>query len=244
MTTLGIGKDKHQGEHDQPSLRTSSNRGWIRLLPRFILFSLAILIFAMVIGAIFLIFPELRSHEAGVNRISLILNILQCAAILAAFSWFVSTNQFQPRAAFDLACNFFRVSNDRLVAELEFILDNKGLIDIYISDLICSVHTLNDRSNWSTLTPNNQLEFPRRLIPNEGAESKLASVIPKSFGYAHVRSGVRQTITYIVSLPSDTEIIRVTSSFKYSPFPGDYHTARRVFLIPPRCQLLPGQSQI
>ena len=204
----------------------------IRVLPRFILVALTVLVTFIIAGEALLAFGFFKGAEPGARVISIILNILQCAVIFGGVAWFIATTQFQPRAGFDIACTFFRLSDNQLIAEVQFILENKGFIDIFVSDLKCSIHTLGS-GTLEVKAGTYEVKFPRRLIPVPPKKEPIV-VIPRQFGYIYVRAGVSQVVTHIVSLPQDVEIIRITSGFSYSPFPGDDHTARRIFLAPPR----------
>jgi len=210
--------------------RHNTRQRLIRVLPRALLGALSILVAAITFLEAYLAFRVYGGSDNGARAISIVLNILQCATIAGGVAWFFATTQFQPRAAFDVESAFFRLNNDRLVAEVRFIFENKGFIDIFISDLAYTVHTLDD-GGLHAKVGNDALVFPRRLVPSDPAKRR-ASVIPEAFRYVYVRPGVRQMLTHIVSLPPETEIVRVTAGFSYSFLPGDYHTTRRVFSVP------------
>jgi hypothetical protein len=191
----------------------------------------ALIMLVTIVGESLLAFGLFHGLPAASRFVGIILNILQCAVILSGVSWFISTTQFQPRAAFDIACTFFRINQNRLVAEVQFIFENKGFVDIYVDDLTYSIHTVG-REQPPKTSSGDEIKFAIRLIPSDRSRDRLP-VIPESLGYVYIRPGVRQCITRIVSLRPDVEVISVTSGFSYSPIRGDEHTSQRVFLVPP-----------
>lgn len=147
-------------------------------------------------------------------------------AICAAAWWFLVTTKFKPRIQFDLDCNFFRLEqNDKdLIAELQFIFENKGFVEHRLYNLNISVHTLESENELSSKEKTKELIFSKRILPQ-------VCIVPKKYKYFFIRPGSRQVITHSISIPKNLSVIRVTAGFDYERS-GDYpHTARKIFKV-------------
>jgi hypothetical protein len=149
-------------------------------------------------------------------------------AITAAAWWFLATTRFKPRIQFELDCQFFEIeaSPDNVVAELQFIFENKGFVEHRLYNLLVSVHALGESSGVSERAETRELLFKEQIL-------QKVSIVPKKFGYYFVRPGARQVITHIITVPKKHGIIRVTAGFEYHRGDRYPHTARRVFEIKP-----------
>ena len=152
-------------------------------------------------------------------------NLASTTAIIAAGIWFIRTTQYKRRLQFDLDCRFVRINNDEfIIAELQFIVENKGFVEHRLYNLKASAHTFNSEVDLKEEEESKELIFDRII---------LDKVEIKSFRhrYFFVRPGVRQVITHIIKVPSSASAIRVTSSFNYNKSGKSSHTARKVFKV-------------
>jgi hypothetical protein len=158
--------------------------------------------------------------------IGIVNDVVSILAILAAAWWFLTTTKFKPRIQFDLGCNFLELINNKdfLVAELQFIFENKGFIEHRLYNLNVSVHTLESEKNIQNKVETKELIFKKQLLP-------MVSIVPKVYGFYFVRPGVKQIITHIINVPRSLSIIRVTASFDYDNSGRWPHTARNVFEV-------------
>jgi hypothetical protein len=140
------------------------------------------------------------------------------AAILAAAIWFFATRKFR---SYDLPSN-----PEKKVAEIQFCIENKGLVNHRMCELNVSIHSLQTDSQLEVKDKTGELVFPRVLL-------KKTNIVPSDFGYYFVRPGVRQLITHIVPLDADISLIRVTAGFQYDRHARFPHTVRRVFQTHP-----------
>src|SRR4029453_7439911 len=120
-------------------------------------------------------------------------NIASIGAVIAAGVWFIYTTQFKQRLQFDVECRFAHLlENPRsLLAELQFIFENKGFVEHRLWNLTVSVHALETERQLRAKPDSNEINFPRRLLPQ-------TQLVPKRYGYYFVRPGVRQVITHII----------------------------------------------
>lgn len=158
---------------------------------------------------------EIGSHVASI------------LAVGAAACWFLYTTQFKPRLQFDLDCQFVRLQQNpkRLLAELQFIFENKGFVEHRLWNLNVSVHGLDTENTLSSKEATGEIQFSTRLLPK-------TQLVPQQYGYYFVRPGVRQIITHTIEIPSVLSAIRVTSSFDYHRDDRYPHTTRRIFSVP------------
>ena len=156
-------------------------------------------------------------------------NVASIAAVIAAGGWFIYTSKFKQRLQFDLDCRFVPLAQNprSLIAELQFIFENKGFVEHRLWNLTVSVHALDTESQLNVRSGNNEIVFHTRILPEK-------QLVPQKYGYYFVRPGVRQVITHIVEIPADVSVIRVTSSFNYNRDKSYPHTARRIFPVPKR----------
>jgi len=147
-------------------------------------------------------------------------------AIVAAAWWFLVTTKFKPRIQFDLDCKFFPLGQnaDFLVAELQFIFENKGFVEHKLYNLNLSVHALESETALKRKERTNELVFKKRIL-------EQISLVPEKYKFYFVRPGARQVITHIFTVPKDASVIRVTSSFDYVRSDKFPHTSRRIFRV-------------
>jgi hypothetical protein len=164
--------------------------------------------------------------EATKTLISAASDAVSILAIGAAALWFLTTTKFKPRIQFDLGCNFLPINenNDSLIAELQFIFENKGFVEHRLYNLNVSVHTLQSENDLSVKPVTKELLFKRQLLPR-------VSIVPKAYNFYFVRPGTRQVVTHITVVPKSISVIRVTASFDYGGSRRWPHTARRVFEV-------------
>jgi hypothetical protein len=150
------------------------------------------------------------------------------AAILAAAWWFFVTTKYKQRIQFDIECNFLSLTTNRdfVIAELQFIFENKGFIEHRFYNLNVSVHSLESEDDLKEKDNTKELLFKKQLLPK-------VSIVPEQFGYYFVRSDARQVITHIIKVPISLSVVRVTASFDYSRGDKYPHTTRRVFRVCP-----------
>jgi hypothetical protein len=158
--------------------------------------------------------------------ISTVSDAVSILAIGAAALWFLTTTKFKPRIQFDLDCNFLPINenNDSLIAELQFIFENKGFVEHRLYNLNVSVHTLQSDNDLPVKPVTKELLFNRQLLPR-------VSIVRKAYNFYFVRPGTRQVITHIMVFPKSISVIRVTASFDYGDSRRWPHTARRVFKV-------------
>jgi hypothetical protein len=154
-------------------------------------------------------------------------DIASIAAVLGAGAWFVYTTQFKQRLQFDVDCRFVRLPHNprALLAELQFIFENKGFVEHRLWNLTVSVHALEEESRLEAKAATQEIQFQTRVLPK-------TELVPKQYGYYFVRPGVRQVITHIIEVPVDLSVIRVTASFEYNRDKEYPHTVRRIFSVP------------
>jgi hypothetical protein len=147
-------------------------------------------------------------------------------AIVAAAWWFFVTARFRRRIQFDVDCSFFQVNpvSNWIIAELQFIFENKGFVEHKLYDLTVSVHAVESEVEPKVKSETKELFFNRRLLPR-------VSIVPRATGFFFIRPGVRQVITHIITIPASVSVIRVTSSFGYKKLDQYPHTARRIFKV-------------
>ncbi len=139
---------------------------------------------------------------------------------------FIYTTQFKPRLQFDLDCHFVALRNsEQLLAEIQFIFENKGFVEHRLWNLNASVHAIKSEQNLTARRITHETEFDERLLP-------AVQLVPKQYGYYFVRPGVRQIITHTIAIPASVSAIRITASFDYGKDKQFPHTARRVFQVP------------
>ena len=117
----------------------------------------------------------------------IISKVASFAAIVAAAWWFFVTTKFKQRIQFDLGCSFHPLDTnaDSVVAELQFIFENKGFIEHRLYNLNISVHTLESERELQEKEKTKELLFKKQLLPK-------VSVVPKEIGFYFVRPGARQ----------------------------------------------------
>ena len=153
-------------------------------------------------------------------------NIASTVAIIAAGIWFIRTTQYKRRLQFDLDCRFVRINNNDefIIAEVQFIVENKGFVEHRLYNLKVSLHTFNSEVDLKEEEESKELIFDRIILDKVEIQSFRKR-------YFFVRPGVRQVITHIVKVPSSISAIRVTSSFNYNKSGKSSHTARKVFKV-------------
>ena len=166
---------------------------------------------------------NLETIKTWSNIISDVISVL---AIGAAAWWFLMTTKFKPRIQFDLDCKFLALNGnaDSLIAELQFIFENKGFIEHRLYHLNVSAHTLESEESLREKEITRELLFKKQLLPK-------VSIVPKRYGFYFVRPGARQVITHIISVPKSVSVIRVTAGFDYDRSGHYPHTSRRVFEV-------------
>ncbi|HEX8129226.1 MAG TPA: hypothetical protein VF527_09010 [Pyrinomonadaceae bacterium] len=164
---------------------------------------------------------ELETVETWAGIINDLISVL---AIAAAAWWFFMTTKFKPRIQFDLGCDFLSLkgNDDALIAELQFIVENKGFVEHRLYHLHVSVHTLESEESLKEKEMTRELLFKKQLLPK-------VTIVPKRYGYYFVRPGARQVITHIITVPKSISVMRVTASFDYDRAGEHHHTSRKVF---------------
>ncbi len=158
--------------------------------------------------------------------IETISHLFSILAIGAAAWWFFRTTKSKPRIQFDIDCKFLSLTkNDNdLIAELQFIFENKGFIEHRLYNLTVSIHAVESEKHLKEKAGTREFLFLKTLLPN-------VSIVPKKYGFYFVRPGVRQIITHIIRVPKAESIIRVTAGFDYNRSGKYPHTSRRVFEV-------------
>src|SRR4030095_2358144 len=119
-------------------------------------------------------------------------HIATILAVVAAGWWFLYTTQFKPRLQFDLDCHFVAINkSDQLLAEIQFIFENKGFVEHRLWNLNVSVHALKSEQNLTAKKSTQELQFDERLLP-------AVQLVPKQYEYYFVRPGVRQVLTHTI----------------------------------------------
>jgi hypothetical protein len=153
-------------------------------------------------------------------------HIASIVAIAAAGWWFIYTTQFKPRIQFDVDCKFVSLQNsEQLIAEIQFIFENKGFVEHRLWNLNVSVDALKSGRNLKIKEGTHELIFDEKVM------SKV-QLVPKEYEYYFVRPGVKQVITHTIEVSSSISAIRITASFDYNRNKDYPHTARRVFGVP------------
>ncbi len=156
--------------------------------------------------------------------VDILVGIGTLGAGLAGAWWFLYTTQSKPRLQFDLGCRFIARSEKERLAELQFIVENKGFVEHRLYDLSVSVHGLVREAGPANDPGPSGTDFPIRLFPK-------TSIVAPQIGYYFVRPGVRQVITRVIHVPSSVSAIRVTAGFLYERDREYPHTARRIFEV-------------
>jgi hypothetical protein len=151
-------------------------------------------------------------------------NLGSLAAILVAAIWFFMTRKFRRRIQLDLDCKIYDLASNPLkrVAEIQFCIENKGLVNHRMRELTVSIHSLQTDSQLEVKDKTGELVFPAVLL-------ERTNIVPPDYRYYFVRPGIRQLITHIVPLDASISLIRVTAGFHYDRHANFPHTVRRVF---------------
>jgi len=144
-------------------------------------------------------------------------------AILIGGGWFVYTWQLGRRSLFDLECSFYSLDkeNNVVVAEIRFIVENKGLVkqDVYGFSLsvkgLESVEALEVDSSWKGL------KFGRELFRED--------VIPMQD--AAVRPTIRRVFSHIIKLDKPGPLVLLSSSFSFAKDSPSINKVEQLFRI-------------
>lgn len=100
------------------------------------------------------------------NVVEISSNIASTVAIIAAGIWFIRTTQYKRRLQFDLDCRFVRLNNNDefIIAELQFIVENKGFVEHRLYNLKVSIHTLNSEVDLKEKEESKELIFDRIIL--------------------------------------------------------------------------------
>jgi hypothetical protein len=164
--------------------------------------------------------------EHATQIIGVVGSVVSVLGILAAAWWFLATTKFKPRIQFELDCHFFQTKRleDDVIAELQFVFENKGFVEHRMYNLHVSVHALSGGAV-------KEKEKTKELIFNERVIPKVSIVPPEEDEFYFVRPGARQVISHIVRIPKKYDVVRVTAGFNYHKGDRYPHTARRIFRV-------------
>jgi hypothetical protein len=126
--------------------------------------------------------------------------LLTCLAFVATFGWFCRQAVIKPRIEFDVACEFFRLSSEKVLAQVCFSFRNTGFVQHKIYRLGLSIYCASEALPQPK--SNQEADFDRPLID-------IASLVPQRHKYFFVRPGVHQVIRYSYILERPTPLISV-----------------------------------
>lgn len=164
----------------------------------------------------------LQSLKALADPLS---SALAAVAALLGGGWFLLRKDYGRRIQTSLDCSLFRLAAnpDRVIAEVQFTIENKGLVKHRMYDLAVMIEGLDPASSQSIdRADGEEVQFGQVLVPRTVLLSEV-------HGDLAVRPNVRKTLSHAFWLRTPGPLIRVNVSFFYDAVRKHEHVVRRKF---------------
>lgn len=141
-----------------------------------------------------------------------------------AFEKWRKRDEHFPRVFFEVMVNFIGSKDGQLIVELVATLENKGVVPLKIKNFTFKLLGLKaaDPLVRGGEEVRGQLRFPHML--------EQGVFVPQDWEYSFVYPGVKTEYSFVASIPSDVEYVRMQGDFEY--FSGETHHAAKVLQVP------------
>ncbi|MDX1956940.1 MAG: hypothetical protein SFU98_00105 [Leptospiraceae bacterium] len=208
-----------------------NKEGWLDLSASFLFFigQTIIVVFLFAFGyclftLVFLFLGILNDNLTLVGSISSGLGVL-------AFYFFLKREIF-PKIEFLVDLKVIGLHKNGILAEIELILKNVGLNRFEAYNCTSAISWIEPEDDVIIHLDQNFIEykFPRQLdLPIDSSRIKM---IPTTWGYFFVESGVTQILKKLIIIPKNASYILVKSKYHYKlPLRTDFHTSQKVIKI-------------